>query len=106
MPSEWNTYFIAAEWIKNNTDPDVKIACRKPYLMNAIANRKATGYAWKTPDEVIAEFEQKNIGIVVVDQIGFRSTPEFLVPAIQAHENRFKVLLIVRNPDTYVLKFK
>ncbi len=106
LPSEWANYFTAAEWIKNNTDSEVKIACRKPYLMNAIANRKATGYAWKTPDEVIAEFEQKNIGIVVVDQIGFRSTPEFLVPAIQAHENRFKVLLIVRNPDTYVLKFK
>ena len=106
LPPQWGNYFTAAEWIKNNTDSDVKIACRKPYLMNAIANRKATGYAWKTPDEVIAEFEQKNIGIVVVDQIGFRSTPEFLVPAIQAHENRFKVLLIVRNPDTYVLKFK
>ena len=106
LPTEWNNYFIAAEWIKNNTEPDVKIACRKPYLLNAIANRKATGYAWKTPDEVIAEFEQKNIEIVVVDQIGFRSTPEFLIPAIRAHENRFKVLLIVRNPDTYVLTFK
>lgn len=106
LPIEWNNYFTAAEWIKDNTEPDVKIACRKPYLMNAIANRKATGYAWKEPDQVIADFEQKGIDIVVIDQIGFRSTPEFLIPAIQAHENRFKVLLIVRNPDTYVLKFK
>ena len=106
LSPEWSNYFIAAEWIKDNTEPDAKIACRKPYLLNAIASRKATGYAWKAPDQVIAEFEQKGIDIVVVDQIGFRSTPEFLVPAIQAHENRFKVLLIVRNPDTYVLKFK
>ena len=106
LPPNWNTYFAAAEWIKNNTDPDVKIACRKPYLMNAIANRKATGYAWKTPDEVIADFEQKSIDIVVIDQIGFRSTPEFLVPAIQAHENRFQIIHIVRNPDTYILTFK
>ena len=59
LPPNWNNYFAAAEWIKNNTDPHIKIACRKPYLMNAIANRKATGYAWKTPDEVIADFEQK-----------------------------------------------
>ena len=106
LPVEWNNYFTAAEWIKDNTDPDVKIACRKPYLMNAIANRKATGYAWKTPDEVIAEFEQKGIEIVVLDQLGFRSTPEFLVPAVRAHVNRFKILLIVRNPDTYILKFE
>ena len=106
LPPNWDTYFAAAEWIKNNTGPDVKIACRKPYLMNAITNRKAAGYAWKTPDEVIAEFEKKGINIVVIDQIGYRSTPEFLVPAVQAHENRFKIIHVARNPNTYVLKFK
>ena len=106
LPPNWDNYFVAAEWIKNNIEPDVKIICRKPYLMNAITNRKAAGYAWKTPDEVIADFEKKRISIVVVDQLGFRSTPEFLVPAIQAHENRFRILHIVRNPDTYVLQFK
>ena len=106
LSPNWDNYFAAAEWIKDNTDPQVKIACRKPYLMNAVANRKATGYSWKAPDQVIADFEQKGIRIVVIDQIGFRSTPEFLVPAIQAHENRFKILHIVRNPDTYILNFK
>lgn len=106
LPPNWDTYFAAAEWIKDNTEPDVKIACRKPYLMNAIANRKATSYAWKTPDQVIAEFEQKNIDIVVIDHIGYRSTPEFLVPAVRTHANRFKILFIIRNPDTFVLKFE
>ena len=106
LSPNWGNYFAAAEWIRDNTESDVKIACRKPYLMNAIANRKATGYAWKAPDQVIADFEQKGIGIVVIDQIGFRSTPEFLAPAVQAHENRFKILHIVRDPNTYVLKFK
>ncbi len=106
LPPNWDNYFVAAEWIKNNTEPDVKIICRKPYLMNAITNRKAAGYVWKAPDEVIADFEKKRISIVVVDQLGFRSTPEFLVPAIQAHRNRFELLHIIRNPDTYVLKFE
>ena len=106
LSPNWGNYFAAAEWIRDNTESDVKIACRKPYLMNAIANRKATGYAWKAPDQVIADFEQKGIGIVVIDQIGFRSTPEFLAPAVQAHENRFEILHIERNPNTYVLKFK
>ena len=52
LPPPWDNYFAAAEWIKDNTESDVQIACRKPYLMNAIANRKATGYAWKAPDQV------------------------------------------------------
>ena len=102
----WNNYFAAAEWIRDNTDPDVKVACRKPYLLNAIANRKATGYLWKAPDQVIADFEKKGIEIVVVENLGFKSTPDFLVPAIQTHKNRFKVLHIIHNPNTYVLKFK
>ena len=106
LSPNWGNYFAAAEWIRDNTESDVKIACRKPYLMNAIANRKATGYIWESPDQVIADFEQKNIGIVVIDQIGFRSTPEFLVPAIQAHENRFEIIHIEPNPNTYVLRFK
>ncbi len=106
LPLDWANYFIAAEWIGKNTEPDVKIACRKPYLMNAIANRKATSYAWKTPDQVIADFEKNSIEIVVVDQLGFRSTPEFLIPAIEAYKNRFEIIHIVRNPDTYVLTFK
>ena len=89
LPPNWDNYFAAAEWIKNNTEPDVKIACRKPYLMNAITNRKAAGYAWKTPDEVIADFKKKGIEIVVLDHLGFQSTPEFLVPAIQAHRKPF-----------------
>ncbi len=106
FPPNWGNYFAAAEWIKDNTESTVKIACRKPFLMNAVANRKASGYLWKSPDQIIADLEKNGINIVVVDQIGFRSTPEFLVPAIQARANRFEVIHIVPNPDTYVLKFK
>ena len=106
FPPNWGNYFSAGEWIRDNTDANIKIACRKPFLMNAIANRKTAGYVWETPDAVIADFEKNGIRIVVIDQIGFSSTPEFLVPAIQAHENRFEVLHIVKNPDTYVLEFK
>jgi len=106
FPPNWKNYFEAGDWIKNNTDPNIKIACRKPFLINAITNRKSGGYVWESPDEIIADFERKNIDIVILDQIGFSSTPQYLVPAIEAHRDRFDILHIVRNPDTYVLKFK
>jgi hypothetical protein len=106
FPPNWANYFSAGEWIRNNTETNARIACRKPFLMNAIANRKTAGYIWETPDAVIADFEKNGISIVVVDQIGFRSTLDFLVPAIQAHENRFEPIHIVKNPDTSIFKFK
>lgn len=106
LPPNWKTYFDAGEWIKNNTDPSVKIACRKPFLMNAITNRKSGGYVWESPDEIIADFEKNNVDIVIVDQIGFPSTPDYLVPAVNTHINRFDILHVVPNPKTYILKFK
>ena len=106
FPPNWKNYFDAGEWIKNNTDPNIKISCRKPFLMNAITNRKSGGYIWESPDKIIADFEKNNIDIVIVDNIGFRSTPEFLFPAVNTHRDRFDLLHIVRNPDTYILKFK
>ena len=106
LPASYGNYFAAAEWIRDNTDPQAKVACRKPFLMNAISHRKAAGYIWKGPEEVLADFQQKGIKIVVVDQLGFRSTPEFLVPAVNARMDRFEIVHIVPDPDTYILKFK
>jgi hypothetical protein len=106
FPPNWKNYFEAGEWIKNNTDPNIKISCRKPFLMNAITNRKSGGYIWESPDAIIADFEKNNIDIVIIDQIGFSSTLEYLVPAFKAHRDRFDIIHIVRNPDTYILRFK
>ena len=106
FPPNWDNYFAAGEWIKNNADPHVKIACRKPFLMNAVSNRKTSGYPWKGPDQIVADFEKNGIAIVVIDQLGFRSTPEFLVPAVQARADRFEVIHVIPNPDTYILSFK
>ena len=106
LPASYGNYFAAAEWIRDNTDTQAMVSCRKPYLMNAISHRKAAGYVWKGPDEVLADFDKKGIDIVVVDQLGFRSTPEFLVPAVNAHMNRFDIVHVVPDPDTYILEFK
>lgn len=105
FPPNWKSYFQAGDWIRQNTRDDVKIACRKPFLMNATANRKTTGYVWETPDGVIQDFEQKGVDIVVVDQLGFSSTPRYLVPAVNANKNRFQLLRQIPNSNTFILKF-
>lgn len=106
FPPNWKNYFEAGEWIKNNTDPNVRISCRKAFLIHAITNRKTGGYLFESPDAIIADFEKRNIDIVILDQLGFSSTPQYLFPAINTNLNRFDVIHIVRNPDTYILRFK
>lgn len=105
-PANWENYFEASEWIKKNTGPKTRIACRKPFLMYVISNRKSSGYSWKPPDLLIEDLEKNRIDIVVLDQLGFASTPRYLAPAINKFRGRFKILHKILNPDTYILKFK
>ena len=104
-PANWKNYFEAAAWIQKNTDPQTRVACRKPFLMYVISNRKSGGYTWEPPEGLIEDLEKNRIDIVVVDQLGFASTPHYLVPAVNAFKERFQLLHRIPNPDTYILKF-
>lgn len=104
-PANWKNYFDAGTWIRQNTDPNVVVACRKPYLIHVMANRSVTGYPWGSPEDIIRDFEKNNVGIVVVDQLGFSSTPRYLVPAVNASKERFRILHTIPGPDTYILEF-
>ena len=45
------------------------------------------------------------LALIKVDQLGFSSTPRFLVPAIQQYPERFEIAWQQPNPDTFVLRF-
>ena len=98
--------FAAAEWIRDNTDSEVKIACRKPYLMNAISLRRSTGYLWEGPDDVIADSREeghrhrRRSALVSLHSRVSRSRREY------KWMDRFEFLHIVPDPDTYILGFK
>ena len=49
---------------------------------------------------------QEQVDFVIVEQLGFRHTGDYLVPAIQKYNERFDVVWRAPNPDTWVLKFK
>lgn len=104
-PPNWRSFLLAAEWIRQNTDPSTVVASRKVYQMHLVSQRKSVGYRFGPPAEVIAGLEADGAGVVVVDQLGFLSTPRYLVPAIQAHRERFEILRTVPAPDTYILRF-
>jgi hypothetical protein len=43
---------------------------------------------------------------VIIEQLGFSSTAKYLVPAVQKNPDKFEVVYQLKNPDTYLLKFK
>lgn len=106
QPANYRNYFHAADWIRENTPEDALVCCRKSYLMFVAANRKTTSYKFTTDREaLIQDLANKGVDHVVVGHLS-SSTVRYLVPAIQANMARFEPLHVVREPDTYVLRFK
>lgn len=103
-PPAWRNYYAAGQWLKANTPPDAVISCRKDYWLYIVADRPCMVYPFKEPAAVLASLEENKVDYVVVDQLGFSSTPRFLVPAIQQYPERFEVVWQQPGPDTFVLR--
>ena len=101
----WHNYFKAGQWLRSHGEPGQIVACRKPYWMHVVSGLPTIVYPFKPPSEVIDIMQQREVAYVVVDQIGFSSTPRFLIPAIRENNERFRGLWHAPGPDTYVLAF-
>ena len=102
----WGNYYRAGLWLRENTPDTSVVACRKGYWMYVVSGRSCVLYAFDEPDKVIEELEQDQVDFVIVEQLGFRHTGDYLVPAIQKYNEQFDVVWRAPNPDTWVLKFK
>jgi len=102
----WKNYFAMAEWVDKNRPPEVVVACRKPVLFYLVSNCYTTNYMY-TPNhqELLENLKEKKVDLVVLDQLGYRQTYAYLLPAIQNNEDQFKALIQLPNPDTYLLEF-
>jgi len=105
-PDAWKNYFNAAAWLKRNNLQNSIVACRKPMLFHLNSGTFATTFKYSVDiSEVMEDFRDKKIDYVVLDNLGYRQTYQYLFPAIEANQEDFEVALNLENPDTYLLKF-
>ena len=63
-------------------------------------------YAFSNDDkEVIKQLVDSKVDFVVLDQLGYGSTPRYLYPAIMKNQELFQVVMHLPNPDTYLFAF-
>ncbi len=106
-PQNFQNYFDLAEWAKNNTPEQSIICCRKPELFFLFSDRKTVWYPFSLDaDSVINSMRSNAVDYVVLDQLGFSSTPKYLVPAVNKNSQLFEPVMVIKNPETYLLKFK
>ncbi len=105
-PKKYQNYFDLALWASQHTPDTSVICCRKGQLFYLFSHRYVTGYLNTLDREKQIEYlKRKSTDYVVLDQLGFSSTKRYLFPAIQRYPNKFKTVRVVKDPDTYLLRF-
>jgi hypothetical protein len=105
-PPAYTNYFNLAKWAKVNTDPQDVFIARKPQFFYLYSNRQVNKYKYTSDDkDLIKDLERRKANYVIIEQLGYGSTPRYLVPAVQKNMSRFQVIKQLKNPDTYLLRF-
>lgn len=105
-PSAWKNYFIVADWFKSEGLTDVVVVCRKPMLFYLHSGTYTATYKYSVDErEVIDDLRRLQADYVVLDNLGYRQTYEYLYPAINKNQGFFRLVFKLENPDTYLLEF-
>ncbi|MCC8034494.1 MAG: hypothetical protein LIO77_00990 [Rikenellaceae bacterium] len=106
-PPHYANYFRIAVELDRQAPPGTVVVARKPDLFNYYAPRLiAVNYKYTTdPLELIAGLVESRASYVVVEQLGYSSTPLYLYPAIRAYPDLFTEIWHLENPDTFLLGF-
>jgi len=105
FPAAYKNYFDIAKWTKQHTPDSAVICCRKKEMFYLYSGRPEVSYLQTlNSEEQLACLQKGKIDYVVVEKLGFSDTERYLVPVIQKYPNKFKVIKLIKNPDTYLLQ--
>lgn len=106
-PPAYKNYFQLAKQMNKTLPKGTVVICRKPELFCYFApNIFATYYKFDLdPKVVIADMVERKAEYVILEQLGYGSTPRYLYPAIRRYPQVFPIVQHIKNPDTYLLKF-
>ena len=100
-------YFQAAAWIRENAPKNSMVICRKPSLFVVFSDSYVSNYRFtENQKEFLDYLRQRKTAFVVIDALGYASTPRYLIPVVQANPDKFEIVLQLQNPDTYLVRFR
>ena len=107
-PPAYTNYFNILKEMQKHLPEGTICSCRKPEFVPYYApNIRTTRYLYSTnPEEVIKDLINKKVEFVILEQLGYSSTPRYLYPAIAKYQSLFPVVIHLQTPDTYLLRFE
>ncbi len=104
-PPVWSRYYQAGQWIKQNTDADDIVLCRKGYWMHVVSGRRTVGFPFEDPKTIMEHIKREKVKFVVLESLGYPQTKRYLLPAVQMHVDQFEAMWGDQLVPTHILKF-
>ncbi|UII34040.1 hypothetical protein LVD17_09465 [Fulvivirga ulvae] len=102
----WRNYFEVAKWADRNLEENVLISCGKPSLFYLYADTYTRRFKFaQDPKEQLKDLEKYKVDYIVIDQV-YGNTIRYLLPVVRQYPERFEQVYHLKNPDTFLLKFK
>lgn len=106
FPPNYENFFKIGEEIRKQLPPTTMVCSRKPTLFYMFSKTMVCNYKWTSDDvALIRDLVDRNVDFVVLEQLGYSSTFNYLYPAIQKHQELFIPVMHLPDPDTYLLRF-
>ncbi len=101
---DWQKFFEAINYIKNNIPKDKIIVSRKPEFVYLIAGNKGKVYKFSyNTDSVYSSI--KDCDYIILDNFFWTGTTQrYLLPAILKYKDKFQIVYQTDEPRTFVLK--
>jgi len=107
---QYEDYFNIAQEAGQKLDHSSIVSCRKPVFFYHFSGLKSIKYPFTTDnDEMIKFFTDHKVTHVVIEYLGYSSTPKYLIPTIKNRPEHFEIQIEKNShksyPSQYLLKF-
>lgn len=106
-PLQYQQYFSIAEQMQAQLPKNTVVCCRKPELFKFYAPDLCTvRYEYtEDTDALLSHLAERKVEYVFLDNLGYSSTPRYLVPAVNSRLDLFGIVIQYQNTNQYLLKF-
>lgn len=105
LPSRFQNFFEAGNALYRK-DKSAVVATRKPELLYVGSKIRGRHFLETNNDkELIRDLLLNDVNYVMLDQLGVKATIQYLYPCVKRHPDLFRTVVVVPNPDTYLIYF-
>ncbi|MEO0088290.1 MAG: hypothetical protein ABIK77_00225 [candidate division WOR-3 bacterium] len=105
---DWQNYFKALEWLKENTEEKAIIISRKPEFTYFISRRKSLLYKFSSnPQEVLKEILENKADYLLYDNFYWTLTSQrYLLPVLKIYSQYFQLVYKTSPPEMEIFKIR